>query len=291
MRTILLVVAGLTVLTVSCRAEVNTILEVAEDGSGRVAAEVGADDEFLDLLDTFGQDPGDLLDQFGLDIPGAETYDRTEGDLTYLGVAAEFDDINDFDATAGAAAAVSLFDDFSFDIDDESAAFRASIDLPTDVLAEVPLDLGEITQDIFSANFILDMPGTVVEHNADSILSDGRLRWRIPITGGDLVMVAQSDLGSGGSLWWLWVIIVAVVLFGILITVLAIVIQRRESRRAVDSAAARYPEQIPLPPEQRSDHERGSAADSTETKEGGEDPPPSDVDRTDDEQATNEDSP
>ena len=45
MKKLLLLIAGIALLTVACRAEVNVLLEIEEDRSGSVTFEFGLDDE------------------------------------------------------------------------------------------------------------------------------------------------------------------------------------------------------------------------------------------------------
>ena len=52
------------------------------------------------------------------------------------------------------------------------------------------LDPTLLTEEFFSVNVIVGMPGTVEESNADRTLSDGRLQWSLPLTGGNV------DLGK-----------------------------------------------------------------------------------------------
>jgi hypothetical protein len=60
-----------------------------------------------------------------------------------------------------------------------------------------------LTEEFFSVNVIVGMPGTVEESNADRTLSDGRLQWALPLTGGKVELYAISTTGGGGFPWWI----------------------------------------------------------------------------------------
>jgi flagellar biosynthesis/type III secretory pathway M-ring protein FliF/YscJ len=77
----------------------------------------------------------------------------------------------------------------------------------------------------------------VVEHHADEVLAGGALLWEIPVTGGTKVMMATSEFGSS-SLWWIWLIVGAVLLIGAAALIFAVIDSRKRSKKAVDDAAA-----------------------------------------------------
>jgi flagellar biosynthesis/type III secretory pathway M-ring protein FliF/YscJ len=85
---------------------------------------------------------------------------------------------------------------------------------------------------------IVTMPGTVTEHNADEVRSDGTLVWKIPFTGSTEI-VAASEFGSSSSSWIL-LIVLAVVIVGVIAAAVATIVSRRESKNAVAAAAASH---------------------------------------------------
>ena len=54
MRKVVLLIAGVALVATACRAEVNLIVDVEEDRSGIVVIEFGADDEFIQLIESTG---------------------------------------------------------------------------------------------------------------------------------------------------------------------------------------------------------------------------------------------
>lgn len=238
---VVLGVTAVAVLTASCRAEVNVGLEVEEDRSGAVIVELGTDQELRDAAASFDLSPEDLTSEF--DIPEIEGgYEREEGAMTFQGVRVEFDDIDELeDGIAGAAGSLADFTSFTFEMDDTSAVFDAALAPPaSDELPDFPFDPSDLTGDFLSASFTLAMPGTVTEHNADEVLSDGTLRWDLPLLGG-----AQSDLHAtsefgGGGFPWLFVILGIVLLVGAGAMIGAVAMGKQQEKKAVSDAAAAH---------------------------------------------------
>lgn len=243
MKKLLLLIAGIALLTVACRAEMNVIVNINEDQSGTVAFEFGLDEEFLGIIESTGGSVDDLFGELDLGAGEGEATVRTEGDMTFTVVTKEFTDVNEaMDELTGVSDSEDpLFQDFSFTMDDETAELTARISAPEEDLGDIGLDPSALTGDLFSANFILGLPGTVVEHNADEVLADGRLRWDLPILGGEKDIYAKSEFGSS-NLWWLWIVLGVVLVVGVAAIVAAIVLGKRQSKQAVTSAAAQYPQ-------------------------------------------------
>jgi hypothetical protein len=248
MRTLLLLAAALTLLVSACKVEVNQSLAVNEDGSGSFSAEVGFDEEFRQLMEGFGEGELDLEEGFGsgTEFPGGETYERSEGEFTYYGATFEFDDIEELEEFIdGAGGSEVALESFSFELDDEGAAMRAVI-AAEDIAGEEGglglegFDPSQITEDFFSVNYIVAMPGTVTKHNANEVLFDGRLRWSIPITGATLEAFAESEFG-GSSLWWIWLIVGIVLIAGLGALIGALIGSRRASQQAVAAAGSQQP--------------------------------------------------
>ena len=245
MKKLILLFAGIALLTVACKAEVNVLVDINEDRSGIVAFEFGLDDELRALLESSGGSADDLFGELDLDVAteGGTVTERTEGDMTYTGATNDFDDISQvMTDLVGDTSDEGVFSDFSFVMDDETAALAATASSEEQDMGDLGLDPSALTGDVFSANFILGMPGNVVEHNADEVLSDGRLKWALPILGGTKTFVAKSEFGGGSSLWWLWIILGVVLVVGVVAIIAAVVLGRRQEKQAVTDAAAQYPQ-------------------------------------------------
>ncbi|MCL1598650.1 MAG: hypothetical protein M3094_05665, partial [Actinomycetia bacterium] len=103
-----------------------------------------------------------------------------------------------------------------------------------------------LTEDLFSANVLVSMPGTVIEHNADKVLGDGTLVWKLPLSG-SVDIFAKSTFGGSSNSWIIWVLL-GVLLVGIIAAVTATIVSRKESQKAVAAAAASVPVDATPPP-------------------------------------------
>ena len=238
MRKLLFLIAGLTLVLAACRAEVNIVVDIDEDGSGEVAFEVGYDEEFRELVASSGGDPDDLLTggtDFGLE--GAEDYERTEGDMTFVGTKQQFSSVTEIEANL-TSDPENPFQTFSYVQTDDTAELDALIVVPEEDLGvgDVPIDPSTITDEFFSFQLIFGMPGTVTESNADEVLANGQLVWKIPITGGEKQILARSELSGGESLWWIWLIVGVVLLIGLVALIGAVFASRSQSQRAIEAA-------------------------------------------------------
>jgi hypothetical protein len=239
MRKYFLAFLGLALLLSACRIESNINLDINEDGSATVAAEVGFDEEMLDLVGQGGGDPGDILGDLP-DLGGQDTQpiQRVEGDMSYFGVQTTIADLStfDFDGLDG-----QTFSEFSYEFDDSSATLSAKVDssglgdLGGD---DLPIDPSEITGDIFSAQVVVAMPGTVTVHNADEVRSDGTLVWNLPLSGTKDIL-ATSDFGSSPANW-IWFVVGGVLIVGIIAAVGAVMMSKRNSEQAVVAAAVEH---------------------------------------------------
>jgi hypothetical protein len=232
----------LALLTTACRAEVNLVLDVNEDGSSTVEAEVGVDQEVKDLVGSLANGDLDILTGLDFGIEGV-TEQRTEGDMTYYVTPAAFDSVAALTGVVGEGDGTGPFRRFSLTVDDDGAELDATLaplggsDFNTD---ELPLDPTTISGQLFSASVIVTLPGTIEEHNADEQLADGSLRWAIPITGDELTLHARSSYGSSGFPVWLAVVLALLAAAGIALWA----ISARRTRRAVaaiEAAAAPPP--------------------------------------------------
>jgi hypothetical protein len=242
MKKLLFLVAGIALLAVACRAEVNVLVDINENQTGTATFEFGLDEEFKGIIESSGGTTDDLLDEVNLGAEGGVAFTRTDGDMTYSGVAKDFTDISEImDDLSGATGADGMFDDFTFEMDDKTAELRATVTAPEQDTGDLGIDPSTLTGDVFSANFILSMPGTVVDSNADEVLADGSLRWDLPILGGDKEIYAQSEFGSS-SLWWLWVLLGVALIVGVIAIIAAVGLGKRQQKEAVNDAAAQYPQ-------------------------------------------------
>jgi hypothetical protein len=254
MRKYTLAFFALALLLSACRIESNILLDISEDGSATVGAEIGFDEEMLDLVSQGGGDPSDILGELPeLGGESVEPIERVEGDMTYYGAQTSIDDLStyDFDVPQG-----ETFSEFSYEFDDSTATLAARVEATgIDDLGgeDLPIDPSEITGDIFSANVIVKMPGTVTEHNADEVRSDGSLVWELSLTGTKEIF-ATATFGES-SQDWIWLIVGGVLLLGVIAAIAAVMASRKDAAKAVAEAAAAHEDEREEEPSAGEDHE------------------------------------
>lgn len=235
MRKLLLVVAAVAILTSACRAEANFILDVNEDGSGEVTADVGIDDELMEVLEGVGGGTDQLL----LQIPeGTGVVESREGDMTFFASSQTFSDTEELqEALALFEEADATFENFTLVVEGGGAELNTTVVTPDATQAVEGLgDFGDIGIDeIFTSSLLVTLPGELTTSNADEVLSDGTLRWNIPIDGGIIEVMAVTESANSGLPWGLIIGIVVVVL---LVAAAALWAQnrRRASEDAISSA-------------------------------------------------------
>lgn len=255
------VLAALVVLTSACRLETNLSIDVAGDGSGTVTTELGIDEEMQGLLESFGGGT-DILSglEFGTATP---TETRVEGDMTFFGASQDFTDVSEVRDLLDENQEQASFEEFELTVDEAGAKLvartgplNAQDGFDTEGL---PFDPSSITDEVFAANIFVALPGNVTEHNANEVMSDGRLRWSISLTD-PLDIQAESSFGGDG-LPWLPIGIAALVVVG----VGGFFLMRRGDDSAASALAATDAPPAPMDftdPAQRARESAGGAAES-----------------------------
>jgi len=263
MRKLLLLAAGLALLTTACRIETNVILNLEADRSGTYTIEFGLDQEIQQALATFGglgDETIDPLEGFESDDPNVESTRRTEGDMDFVVATTTFDDVDALQSLL-ATAEDSGIGDLNIDYEGTTVRVTGTLagtgGLDPDGLGSIG-DLGELgdlgdlsslgfnpsdlTADFFSASLIIAMPGEIVEHNATRVLGDGSLQWDLPLNTELIEVLAVSDASSSSFPWW----VVAIAVIGVLAIGLGLLVRRRKknvSVQAVQQAQAAAGEQ------------------------------------------------
>lgn len=231
------------------RTEVS--IEVNEDGSGVMGFLLAFDQRVMSALEAFGEDAvttngATLMDEVDLgDLPpGASVEPYEDGDFAGVRIVVPFEEGDDIAATLARIAsdaggddtpvdsAEGPFDEFELSRDGETWRFAALVDPASDeTFDEFADEAGglDFARAIFGdAMFTvrINLPGEVTEHNADSVETDGTLRWEIDLFSDEArELRATSDAGSGGILDALgagdvsgeWVLIGVLVVVGLLI--------------------------------------------------------------------------
>jgi len=240
MRKYVMIFAMLAIVLTACRIESNVNLDIEEDGSATVLVEVGFDDEFRQLLT--GQTGGSEEDFVNEILAFGDTslVQRSEGDMTYYGAAQEIEDLSQ---GLPVEAAEDMFTAFDYSFDEDGATLTARIEsVDAGEFGDVG-DLGGLaeglTGDIFSANFIVQMPGEVTTHNATEVRGDGALVWKIPFSGA-LDVQAESTFGATSTSWFWFALLIAVVVVAAVSAGIAIIVSRKSSEKAVAAAIAAH---------------------------------------------------
>jgi hypothetical protein len=237
MKRLSLLIALLAVLASGCRADVRLLLNVAEDGSGELAVEVGVDDELDGLITQFFGPSEEVLPSLDLGVEG-EKATRSEAGLTVYSTTVAFSETSEI-----APAAADNFTDFSLEVTDSGASLEATLDITGELdPSQFPVDPEAITRETLSATMVVSLPGEPVDHNADGVLGDGRLSWNVPLDS-SLYMFANTEYPSAPFPWWLVALLIVSVGFALVVWFAA---ARRD--RQSDSQRRAAPEPPPITP-------------------------------------------
>lgn len=238
MKRLSLAVALLSVLAAGCRAEVGLVLDVNQDGSGTLSAEVGINDQLRELItQLFGADSEGVISELDLGIEG-ESETRLERDMTIYTTEATFSEVE-----AIPEAAAGNFTSFQLDLADEGVSLEATLDVAGELdLSQFPVDPNAIDADTLQAQIVVSLPGDPSEHNADRLLDDGSYAWDIPFDS-ELYMFATTLYPTSGFPWWLPGLLA---LSGGLALVVWLAAVRRDRKGATERRPAPKP---PTPPQ------------------------------------------
>ena len=244
----LVLALALALLAVSCRAEANLTLNIAEDGSGMSTVELGIDEELQGLIATITDDNGgppflDLGGLLGVESDQSTLLDaaplRVEGDMTFWGTSRSFATTEELEELVTAAAEQFTFDTFEVSLQNKEISISAAISAPGDSIDDIDLPISlELFENALSAHIIISLPGHISEHNANIVLPDGRLKWEISLTEG-VDIRAVANFGESGFPWW--IAIMAMLLLAVLVAI--ILIARRKSKTPSAALAS-----VPTPP-------------------------------------------
>jgi hypothetical protein len=198
MKRLSITLALLSILAAGCRAEVRVLLDVSDNGTGNLAAEVGINDQLGDLItQLFGNDSEEVISGLDLGLVGTAAT-RVEGDMTVYTTEVAFTDVESIPE-----AAAGNFTSFRLDLTDEGASLEATLDLAGELdLSQFPLDPSTIDSENLLAEILVSVPGEPADNNADAVLADGRYRWTIPLDG-ELYMYVNTVYPKSDFPWWL----------------------------------------------------------------------------------------
>jgi hypothetical protein len=240
MKRLATILTVLTVLLAGCRAEVRLLVDVTEEGTGTITAEVGIDQQLRDLIDRLAGDSERIISGLDLGLEG-ESETRVEGDLTIYSTVASFDEV----ASVPEASAGNLTS-FTVDLTEDGASLEATLNLAGELdVSEFPVDPNAIGPENLQAEIIVSLPGEPVDHNADELLEDGRFSWVIPLDG-ELYMFANTEYPKSDFPLWLFGLLA---LTGVLAIGVWIAAVRRDRRS--DTQRRPAPEPPPVAEEKK----------------------------------------
>lgn len=227
------ILALLSLLLSSCRAEVRLLLDVSDTGSGTLSTEVGIDDQLAALMDQLTGDTAGIISEVDLGLSG-ETTSRKVGDMTVYTTTVDFAEPDEI-----ATAAAGNFNSFNLEISDEGAALDAVLDLTGEIdVSTLPVDTSAISSDALEAQVIVTLPGEPSDHNADEVRSDGSLVWTIPFDR-PLQLQAATTFPQSSFPWWLLTLLVISIGLSLAVWFAAVL---RERRREAGKRPAPQPE-------------------------------------------------
>lgn len=248
---------AVVLITTACRIETNVLIDINTDETGSFGFEFGMDDEFRQLVSAQGGEFSidDMFGGLGGELPGAEISERTEGDMMFTVVKIPFesraqlqsliaqggDDGSEFDVT-WTDDAITVVGLLAGSGEEGGLGGLGGLGDLGDAAGDLggEFDLGDVSgfaEGFFSASVILSMPGDVSDHNADRVMGDGRLQWDIDLGGGDVDILAVSDL-DGSTSFPAWAVVLLVLVAVAILLWLYSTTRRRKAVAAIEAAGS-----------------------------------------------------
>lgn len=181
MRKYVLPLLVLAVLGSACEVKIVQATIVEADGSGQIVLDVLLDEELRDL--TGFEDAASALELAGGIPDGYAVEDLVEEDFAGARAVRLFENLDELNVLLADATGAGLADEVSLTREGNEYRYAALIgDLGAAVdgagLSSLTADTFD---DLFNITLSLQLPGDVVDHNADEVLDDGTLVWRLGI--------------------------------------------------------------------------------------------------------------
>lgn len=239
MKRIVLLTAIFAIVLSACRLDVSVEMQLNADSSGTGTFALSMDDQMRDLIDQSGQglDPKEFFALFGIDTSAVTITETRDGDFTTTTASASFESFEELKTLFAVGSDLSAIKEATFERTGDEITLTAIIDmdLASEIPADAPVSIETIAQFI-TISAVVDMPGTVIDHDADRIDEQGRLVWDFTLLEPrrDIMVVAtlaEPEAGVnngpyvGAALGTVAGIALAIVLF-----------RRRRSKKAASSA-------------------------------------------------------
>ncbi len=212
MRRIIVLVVLLALVSTACQIRIDTVVSVNEDESGTFAIEMAMDEELRNLSSENGGEIN-LADGMGSLPDNWSVNDFVDGEFEGTRISTDFADFTDLTAKLSVLAELGegdegapneLIDGLEFTREGDRFAFDARLEQLTDSFAETGgegltfegLDPADLLESLFLIRFVVTLPGTLGDNNADSV--DGNtLVWVIALDGEDRTLFAESNPADG----------------------------------------------------------------------------------------------
>jgi len=200
----------------ACTIRFDIGLNINEDESGTFALFVGMDEELRELMETGGGEDVSMTDELVDDAPEGWTVEEvTEDGFEGARISTEFDSIEDLEAklsemSEGGDAGMGgtdLLSGFELTHEGDEYSFKADVsgldDDLTGAIGEGGGDMmsgldASMMEDLFEIRFRLTLPGSIGEHNADTV-NGSELTWNLSMTDERESLHASSTTGGGSS--------------------------------------------------------------------------------------------
>lgn len=245
MRRTLPVLLALALLSAACQVRFDTTITVNDDESGTFGIEIGLDEEFRQLAAEQGGGQLDLME--GAEVPpGWIVEEFVDGEFEGSRIAVEFSDFADLEAklvglsessATGGGAPNDLVESLDLTRNGNRFDFRADLtgmdesfsDMAGGDAAFEGLDPAQFLESLFQVRFLVTLPGTIGDHNAD-LVEGNTLVWRVPLDAQDRTLRASSSLTGSGLAEMLPLILAAAVV--LLVAGAGFIIYRRRAGAA-----------------------------------------------------------
>jgi len=200
----------------ACTIRFDIGLNINEDESGTFTLFVGLDEELRELMETGGGDDVSMTDEFAADAPeGWDVEEVTEDGFEGARISTGFESIEDLESklaemSEGGDGSMGGADMLSgFELTHEENEYKFKVDVSgldeglTDAVGEGGGDMmsgldASMMEDLFEIRFRLTLPGSIGEHNADTV-NGNELTWNLSMTDERDSLHATSATGGGSS--------------------------------------------------------------------------------------------
>ncbi len=243
--------AVLVLVLSACTIRLDVDLVVNEDETGTFSLFMGFDDELRDLMEQGGGEALDLTEDLS-DVPEGWTVEEvTEDGFEGVRISTDYDSFEDLNAKlsemndgADGGVGTDILSDFGLTHEGDEFRFEADASGVDEGLSGAlgesggddmlsGLDPSSIMGDLFEIRFNLTMPGSIGEHNADTV-NGNLLTWNLDLTEEGQTFKAVSTVGGGSSALLIGgIAVAALVVVGVGVTA----VRRRKGDAAVDAIA------------------------------------------------------